>query len=128
MLTWRTRHQIGNAAVMGFIPQVRYILLTDLLLETMSDEQIEAVFAHEMGHVLADHVGEDAHDLVENLAHECPFAVWAATGIAASSDRTARPGCATSSVPSSPVSTVKSTGSSPQIATAQAGPGPSSGR
>jgi STE24 endopeptidase len=56
VLTWRTRHQIGNAAVMGFIPQVRYILLTDLLLETMSDEQIEAVFAHEMGHVKHRHL------------------------------------------------------------------------
>jgi STE24 endopeptidase len=56
VLTWRTRHQMGNAAVMGFIPQVRYILLSDLLLETMSDEQIEAVFAHEMGHVKHRHL------------------------------------------------------------------------
>jgi len=56
VLTWRTRHQIGNAAVMGFIPRVRYILLSDLLLETMSDEQIEAVFAHEMGHVKHRHL------------------------------------------------------------------------
>lgn len=56
VLTWRTRHQMGNAAVMGFIPQVRYILLSDLLLETMSDQQIEAVFAHEVGHVKHRHL------------------------------------------------------------------------
>jgi STE24 endopeptidase len=47
---------MGNAAVMGLFPRVRYILLTDLLLETMTDEQIEAVFAHELGHVVHRHL------------------------------------------------------------------------
>jgi STE24 endopeptidase len=35
---------------------MRYVLLSDLLLETMTDEQIEAVFAHEMGHVVHRHM------------------------------------------------------------------------
>ncbi len=56
ILLWRTDHNVGNAAVMGIIPQVRYILMSDLLLETMSDEQIEAVFAHEVGHVVHRHM------------------------------------------------------------------------
>jgi Zn-dependent protease with chaperone function len=56
VLLWRTQHYMGNAAVMGFIPQVRYILLSDLLLETMDDDQIEAVFAHEVGHVIHRHL------------------------------------------------------------------------
>jgi len=56
VLLWRTSHQISNAAVMGLIPQARYILLSDLLLETMSDQQIEAVFAHELGHVIHRHL------------------------------------------------------------------------
>src|SRR5690606_6641907 len=47
ILLWRTQHTICNAADMGVIGRFRYVLLTDLLLETMSDEQIEAVFAHE---------------------------------------------------------------------------------
>jgi STE24 endopeptidase len=47
---------MGNAAVMGLIPQVRYILMSDLLLETMTDEQIEAVFAHEVGHIIHRHM------------------------------------------------------------------------
>ena len=47
---------MGNAAVMGLFPRVRYVLLSDLLLETMSDKQIEAVFAHELGHVVHKHL------------------------------------------------------------------------
>jgi len=47
---------MGNAAVMGVVPQVRYILLSDLLLQTMTDRQIEAVFAHEAGHVVHRHI------------------------------------------------------------------------
>src|SRR5665213_3260608 len=33
VLLWRTEHCTGNAMVMGLIPQVRYILMSDLLLE-----------------------------------------------------------------------------------------------
>jgi STE24 endopeptidase len=56
ILLWHTDNHMGNAAVMGVLPFVRYILLSDLLLETMSDRQIEAVFAHELGHVAHKHL------------------------------------------------------------------------
>jgi len=56
ILLWRTQNHMGNAAVMGIIPPVRYILLSDLLLERMDDDQIEAVFAHEVGHVVHRHM------------------------------------------------------------------------
>jgi Zn-dependent protease with chaperone function len=56
VLLWKTEHQMGNAAVMGFVPRFRYVLMSDLLLETMRDEQIEAVFAHELGHVMHRHL------------------------------------------------------------------------
>jgi STE24 endopeptidase len=56
ILLWRTDDTMGNAAVMGILPQIRYVLLSDLLLETMSDRQIEAVFAHEIGHVVHKHL------------------------------------------------------------------------
>jgi STE24 endopeptidase len=57
ILLWHTENNMGNAAVMGLIPRVRYILLSDLLLESMRDEQIEAVFAHEVGHIVHRHMG-----------------------------------------------------------------------
>ncbi|HKQ48734.1 MAG TPA: M48 family metallopeptidase [Phycisphaerae bacterium] len=51
VLLWHTHGMTVNAAVMGFIPPLRYILVSDALLETMDDEEIEAVFGHEAGHV-----------------------------------------------------------------------------
>ncbi|HEY1628279.1 MAG TPA: M48 family metallopeptidase, partial [Tepidisphaeraceae bacterium] len=57
ILLWRTNYNMGNAAVMGLVPRMRYILLSDVLLETMTDQQIEAVFAHEIGHVKHWHMG-----------------------------------------------------------------------
>jgi STE24 endopeptidase len=56
ILLWHTDYAMGNAAVMGMFWPVRYILLSDLLLETMTNEQIEAVFAHEIGHVVHRHM------------------------------------------------------------------------
>ncbi len=56
VLLWHTHNNVGNAAVMGVLPGVRYVLLTDLLLESMTDEQVQAVFAHELGHVHHRHL------------------------------------------------------------------------
>ena len=56
ILIWRTEHRIANALVMGVLPRFRYVLLSDLLLSEMTDEQIEAVFAHELGHVVHRHM------------------------------------------------------------------------
>lgn len=55
VLLWNTGYGMGNAAVMGVLPRIRYVLLSDLLLESMTDRQIEAVFAHELGHVVHRH-------------------------------------------------------------------------
>ncbi len=51
ILLWHTHGMAINAAVMGFIAPWRYILVSDALLETMTEEEIEAVFSHEAGHV-----------------------------------------------------------------------------
>lgn len=56
ILLWQTDSTIANAAVMGLLPRMRYLLVTDLVLETMSDEQVLAVFAHEVGHVVHKHL------------------------------------------------------------------------
>jgi STE24 endopeptidase len=56
VLLWDTHNNLGNAAVMGVMPLVRYVMLSDLLLETMTDEQVQAVFAHELGHVHHRHL------------------------------------------------------------------------
>lgn len=56
LLLWRTHGQMINAAVMGMISPLRYILLTDALLENVPHRQVEAVMAHEIGHVRRRHL------------------------------------------------------------------------
>jgi STE24 endopeptidase len=56
LLLWRTDGMVANAAAMGVWPGRRYVLMSDLLLETMTDEQLQAVFAHELGHIAHRHV------------------------------------------------------------------------
>ncbi len=53
---WRTSSMVTNAAILGYVPFARYFLMTDALLETLSDRQIEAVFAHEVGHASHKHL------------------------------------------------------------------------
>lgn len=56
VLLWRTGSGIANAAVIGFMPRVRFVLLSDGLLERLSDKEVEAVMAHEIGHIRRRHV------------------------------------------------------------------------
>jgi STE24 endopeptidase len=56
ILLWQTDHSVANAQVVGILPGLRYVMLSDRLLETMDDRQIEAVFAHEMGHIVHHHM------------------------------------------------------------------------
>lgn len=56
ILVWRTGKMISNAAVMGFWGPMRYLLLTDALLEEMSSDELAAVFAHELGHISGHHI------------------------------------------------------------------------
>jgi len=56
ILLWQSGGVIANAAVLGFIPPARYILISDALSENMSPGDIEAIFAHEAGHILYHHI------------------------------------------------------------------------
>jgi len=51
LLIWDTMGgSVGNACVTGLMGPTRYILITDTLLQTMNDDEVEAVFGHELGH------------------------------------------------------------------------------
>jgi STE24 endopeptidase len=56
ILVWRTHGAMVNGAVVGFLPRLRYIVLTDTLLESLPFEQVEAVAAHEVAHVRHRHI------------------------------------------------------------------------
>ena len=56
LLLWRTFGCLINGAVIGAVPWLRYILLTDGLLENMPRERVEAVMAHELAHIRYRHI------------------------------------------------------------------------
>jgi Zn-dependent protease with chaperone function len=56
LLLWRTGTGIANAAVVGVLPWVRYVLLSDALLDHLSDIELEAVMAHEIAHIRRRHM------------------------------------------------------------------------
>jgi STE24 endopeptidase len=70
ILVWQTDGMICNAAVAGLLPQVRYVFLTDALLKRLDEDEIEAVFAHEIGHVRHHHL------LLRVLAMTAPVSLW----------------------------------------------------
>ncbi len=48
--------RVITAGVMGIVPGLRYILITPALVETMSRPELDAVMAHEIGHVKKRHL------------------------------------------------------------------------
>jgi STE24 endopeptidase len=56
LLLWDTHSAVANAAVMGLFGRIRYVLLSDAVIENMPDDQIEAVFGHEAGHIKHHHI------------------------------------------------------------------------
>ena len=56
LLVWRTHGTMANGAAMGLIRPIRYILLTDQLLESLSLPQLEAVMSHEVAHIRHRHI------------------------------------------------------------------------
>jgi STE24 endopeptidase len=51
ILLWNTRNGMANAMVVGLLPWLRYVVFTDRLLEEFPEEEVEAVFGHEVGHI-----------------------------------------------------------------------------
>jgi len=56
VLVWNTRNGVANAMVTGVLPWLRYVVVTDRLLNELNEEEIEAVFGHEVGHMKHHHM------------------------------------------------------------------------
>lgn len=53
---WDTRGAVLNGAVLGVVPRLRYVLLTDAVIERLERAQLDAVMAHEIAHVRRRHM------------------------------------------------------------------------
>jgi len=47
---------MANALVTGVVGRLRYVFLSDALLQYLTESEVEAVFAHEMAHVRHRHI------------------------------------------------------------------------
>jgi STE24 endopeptidase len=70
ILVWNTGGLVVNAAVAGMVPGLRYVFLTDGLLEHLSDDEIQAVFGHEIGHIRHGHL------FLRGFALLAPLSLW----------------------------------------------------
>lgn len=70
ILVWQTGGLLVNAAVAGMAAPLRYVFLTDGLLSRLTEEEVEAVFGHELGHVRHRHL------LLRILAMVAPLSLW----------------------------------------------------
>jgi len=48
---WKTNETIVNAAAIGIVPGTEVIVISDLLLKTFDEAEVDAILLHEMGHV-----------------------------------------------------------------------------
>lgn len=56
LYVWNTRGSLATAMVSGLIPRFRHIVFTDLLLTRLTEDEVQSVFGHEVGHVKHRHL------------------------------------------------------------------------
>jgi STE24 endopeptidase len=56
ILVMPTGGNVMNAAVVGLVAPFRFVLLTDALIDRLAPDEVEAVFAHEVGHAKHRHM------------------------------------------------------------------------
>ncbi len=70
ILVWNTGGLVINAAVAGILPGLRYVFLSDGLLNNLSHDEVQAVFGHEVGHIRHRHL------LLRGAALLAPLSLW----------------------------------------------------
>ncbi len=70
-LLWHSDGRIVNAAVVGFLPWPRYVLISDGLLSRLTPDELALVCAHELGHV------RHRHAWVRVGVMAAPASLWA---------------------------------------------------
>ena len=56
VLVWDTGQMIANAAIVGLLPSRRVVILSDALLGDLDEDELKAVYSHEVGHSHHHHV------------------------------------------------------------------------
>lgn len=77
LLVWRTHGSMINGAVLGLAGPLRYVLLTDALLDQLPEDQVRAVMAHEIAHARHSHIPWLAGAMLASVAGATAIGVYA---------------------------------------------------
>jgi Zn-dependent protease with chaperone function len=86
--------RVANALQVGMIPGLRYVLITDYLLDNMTDDEVDAVVAHEIGHARGNHIIKKLLGILVVWG----LLLWA-TGTAAGGSHNSQPGLLVAMIP-----------------------------
>lgn len=75
-LLWPTHGAAANAMIAGLLPQLRYVVFTDRLLEELPPDELDAVFGHEIGHAKHGHIWLYAAFLLLSLSTLAAFMLF----------------------------------------------------
>lgn len=56
ILVWNTDGMMANAYMSGLIGRWRYVMISDVIVDQFSTEELQAVFGHEIGHIRHRHL------------------------------------------------------------------------
>jgi STE24 endopeptidase len=56
LLIWNTQGQHASALLAGYLPRPRFVIFSDLLYDQLNDQELCAVFTHELAHIKHRHL------------------------------------------------------------------------
>ncbi len=89
LLLWPTHGTMANALIAGLLPQARFVVFTDRILEEFPDDEIDAIFGHEVGHQRHGHLWLYAAFIMLSVIDLTALALWSAKRLGGSIDPSA---------------------------------------
>jgi hypothetical protein len=80
---------MANALIAGLIPQARYVVFTDRILDEFPADEVDAIFGHEVGHQRHGHLWLYAAFILLSVVDLSALALWGAKRLGGPLDPTA---------------------------------------
>jgi len=89
VLLWPTHGTMANAFIAGLLPQARYVVFTDRILDEFPADEVDAIFGHEVGHQRHGHLWLYAAFFLLSVIDLTALVVWLQPKLAGWVGRTA---------------------------------------
>ncbi len=77
LLLWPTHGTMANAFIAGLLPQARYVVFTDRILDEFPADEVDAIFGHEVGHQRHGHLWLYAAFFLLSVVDLTALVLWA---------------------------------------------------